>query len=212
MSDGVLKITDLGLMPYLAALSAQEKTLERVASGDVGEILCVEHPPVITLGRHADTRHVLLSDEELKQRGIEVVRTDRGGEATCHNPGQMVIYPILPLGLLGIGVREYVDMLEQAVIDTLAELGVIAARDAQYPGVWIGSNKICAIGIRIKRRVSMHGIALNVSNDLGLFQTIVPCGIQQRGVTTLAHLGVTRALDETRQLFLAKISKRLETR
>src|SRR5690606_6881098 len=116
------------------------------------------------------------------------VKTERGGQITAHEPGQLVLYPILPLAQWGISARRYVNTLEQAVIQLLADYGVEARRDTEHPGVWVEANKICALGIRIKQRVSMHGLALNVTNALDIFSSIVPCGIHGRGVTSLNHV------------------------
>ena len=207
MSDFVLKVTDLGLMPYEAALVAQEQALTRVVAGVTGEIFTVEHPSVITLGRHADLKHVLHPESELTEAGISLVRTERGGEVTCHNPGQLVIYPILPLSRMGLSVRSYVRLLEQSIINTLREVGLAATRDPNYPGVWVGADKICAVGIRIKQRVSMHGIALNIDNDLSIFNRVVPCGIQGRGVTSVSNLGVCASFLQLREIYLLNLTK-----
>jgi lipoate-protein ligase B len=175
-------------MEYRRALAVQEALHARaVAAGeDAGAtILLVEHPSVLTLGKHADPKFLGFAREHFAARGIDIVPIDRGGEVTAHEPGQLVMYPVLRLDAFRLGARAYVELLEDAVIATLAGLGITAARDPRYPGVWVGPNKICAIGIRIKDRVTMHGIALNVANSMALFSEIVPCGIVGRGVTSV---------------------------
>jgi lipoyl(octanoyl) transferase len=143
---------------------------------------------VITLGRTTQDGSLLLSRELLAEQGIDVVEINRGGEATVHNPGQLVGYPIFNLTRSRQDLHWFLRLLEQAVIDTLSECGVEAQRVDGLTGVWIGeSRKICAIGIHCSRWVTSHGFALNVSNDLDLFNAIVPCGIRERGVTSLVR-------------------------
>lgn len=183
---------DVGLMDYAECLKLQQKTHEecvRTCSGHT--VIYVEHPPVLTLGLNADAGFIVWSSEQLQKEGVQVVRTDRGGEVTAHMPGQLVVYPILHLTQLNLGPKKYVQLLEDVVLQTLKAFSIEGRRDEKFPGVWVGSNKICAVGIRIKDRVSMHGIALNICNDLSLFERIVPCGISSaRGVTSMArHLG-----------------------
>lgn len=183
-----LQLIDLGRCPYRDAWDVQRAVhTQVVGSRHDGAIILVEHPPVVTLGKNADPRFVLMAPEALAGLGAEVVQIDRGGEVTAHMPGQLVMYPILRLGQFGLGPKTYVNGLERAVIETLGEYGISAAVSADYPGVWVGTRKICAVGIRIAERVSMHGIALNVDNDFELFQAIVPCGIQGRGVTSMSR-------------------------
>lgn len=175
-------------MDYRRCWELQQRLHARVVR-DPGEafIVTVEHPPVLTFGRHADKRFLLFGEKQLRAEGIDLVDTDRGGEVTAHVPGQLVVYPVLGIEAFRLTPRKYVHLLEQAVIDVLAELGVVAARDPDHPGVWVGTEKICALGVRIQRRVSLHGLALNVSNGLDLFRRIVPCGIQGRGVTSVTR-------------------------
>lgn len=178
---------NLGTISYEDAYRVQEEMHGKVRSGEIpGAVLVLEHYPVLTLGKHADDSFVLIPEKERRERGIDFVRTDRGGEVTAHMPGQIVVYPILPVLALGLGARDYVNVLMQAVIKTVATFGVQARCDADFPGVWVGAKKICAVGVRIRERVSLHGIALNVNNDLDLFNRIIPCGISHLGVTSLA--------------------------
>ena len=158
-------------------------------------ILLVEHPPVITFGRRAETmgqKNLISSSEALSQMGVEVVQSDRGGDVTFHGPGQLVVYPIIRLNDHKLSVGGYVRLLQEAVIDSLRELGVDAHRDDSAIGVWVGdgdgAEKICALGVRIRRGISMHGLALNVTTDLSYFNLIVPCGICNRGVTSMQKL------------------------
>ena len=189
----------LGRVPYAQALRLQE---ERVAARRAGAapdtLLLVEHPPVITLGRAADPAHVLLAADALAERGIEVHECGRGGDVTYHGPGQLVGYPIVQLAPERRDAHRYLRALEQALIDAVAELGIAAHRAAGWTGVWVGNEKLAAIGVRLSTRwITSHGFALNVSSDLSGFTTIVPCGIRGRGVTSLARLsGREITLDE----------------
>lgn len=178
----------LGLRSYEEALAIQELYHERVRSGELsGAVLFVQHKPVLTLGKNADPSLILASSADLRSEGVDCVTTDRGGEVTAHMPGQLVVYPILPLQRMRLPVKSYVEGLQRAVIHTLKGWNLPSVCDSAFPGVWIGSNKICAVGVRIRERVSMHGIALNVNNRLDLFSRIIPCGIRDRGVTSMAQ-------------------------
>ena len=173
-------------------------------------MLAVEHPSVITLGKNADPAHITVPRSILAGKSIEVVATDRGGEVTMHMPGQQVIYPILPISRIGLSVREYVAILENVVIALLGAYGIESHVNPKYPGVWIGNEKICAIGVRIKNRVSMHGLALNVNNRLDLFDVIVPCGITDGGVTSMQKvLGRSINMSTLRMQFSGQFSEHL---
>jgi lipoyl(octanoyl) transferase len=148
------------------------------------EVWFVEHPPVYTLGLRADRTHIL------DARDIPVVATDRGGQVTYHGPGQLVVYPLLDLSRLGLGVRALVQALEESVIDTVAGYGVVAHGRRDAPGVYVGEKKLAALGIRIRRHCSYHGIAINVAMDLEPFSRINPCGYAALEVTQLSELGV----------------------
>lgn len=170
--------------------------------------MLLQHEPVLTLGKNADAGLVLTQPGSLEAAGIEVVATDRGGEVTAHEPGQLVVYPILPLQQLRLPPKRYVDRLLDTVILTLQHFGIAAQSDPDYPGVWVGRDKICAVGIRVKERVSLHGIALNVVNDLKLFRLIVPCGIRERGVTSMENLlGSRPDLSDVTRVWLQKFSE-----
>jgi lipoyl(octanoyl) transferase len=179
----------LGTVAYESALALQEELRQGVTAGTLpDQLLLLEHPPVVTLGRNAGTGNLVLSPEALRARGIAFHRTGRGGDVTFHGPGQLVGYPVLDLNPDRRDVRRYVRDLEEALIRTLAELGVLAGRIPGLTGVWIGDLKIAAIGVRISRWVTTHGFALNVATDLDFFRVIVPCGIADRGVTSLARV------------------------
>lgn len=194
------RVIDLGVMPYERCLEVQRETHARVVAGeDPPTILFVEHPRVLTLGRHADPKFLKFADAFFVKQGIAVVPIERGGEVTAHEPGQQVVYPILRLVDFQLMPKRYVELLEHAVIRALAAFGIAAATHPEHPGVWVGDEKVCAIGVRVKDRASLHGLALNVSNDLELFDMIVPCGIQGKGVTSVARLlGRSVAMDEVK--------------
>jgi lipoate-protein ligase B len=169
--------------------------------------IVVEHPPVVTLGRQANRENVYFSPAELARRGVDVVAIERGGDVTYHGPGQLVIYPIRRLSRF----REVVPLvraLEGAVIDACARFGVAAERWSGHAGVWVERNQICAIGLAIQRMVSLHGIALNVSTDLSYDRLIVPCGLHDRGVTSLAaETDRAVGLSEAKRVLLAELAR-----
>ena len=184
-----LELMDIGRCRYAEALALQERLVAERREGTRGDTLVlVEHEPVYTLGRTADPRNVLLSAEALSQQGIDVVRIGRGGDVTYHGPGQLVGYPIIDLKALGRGVLWHVDMLETAIQATLADFGIDSQRERAHRGVWVGREKVAAIGVRVTRGITMHGFALNVAVELEPFKGIVPCGIQDRGVTSMDRL------------------------
>lgn len=194
-------VLDLGRMPYAAAYAEQVRHVDEVQAararsaphpGTVaGVILLVEHDPVITVSQRAGAgQHLLAGPEVLARHGVEVVPTDRGGDITYHGPGQLVVYPILDLNLLNLGLHEYMRLLEASVIGACATWGIEAKRDSAATGVWVedgdaGLAKVCAMGVRVRRWVSMHGLAINLTTNLEHFGFIVPCGLAGRGVTSL---------------------------
>jgi lipoyl(octanoyl) transferase len=183
------QLRDLGVVPYADALALQLSLhAQRVAGAIPDTLLLLEHPPVITLGKAFHPEHLRYAREFYAQQGIELHPTDRGGDVTCHNPGQLVGYPIFDVSQHGRDLHKFLRDLEQAIIDALRAFGVEAHREAGYTGVWVGDAKIAAIGVKVTKWVSMHGFALNVNNDLRLFQTIVPCGIADRPVTSLQQV------------------------
>jgi lipoyl(octanoyl) transferase len=183
------QLRDLGVVPYADALALQLSLhAQRVAGAIPDTLLLLEHPPVITLGKAFHPEHLRYAREFYAQQGVELHPTDRGGDVTCHNPGQLVGYPIFDVAQHGRDLHKFLRDLEQAIIDALRAFGVEAHREAGYTGVWVGDAKIAAIGVKVTKWVSMHGFALNVNNDLRLFQTIVPCGIADRPVTSLQQV------------------------
>jgi lipoyl(octanoyl) transferase len=197
----------LGRIDYREAWTLQKELLERRAAGEIeDQLLLLEHDAVLTLGRQADESHVLASPKELRRRGIEVIRVERGGEVTYHGPGQLVAYPILRLADRGILVRPLVAALEAAMIATCAELGVETFRRDGHPGCWVAGEpdrgrphrKIGALGLRIERGVSYHGIALNIDVDLRDFELIDACGMPGVVSTSIAEeLGRTAEAPST---------------
>lgn len=196
----------LGRVPYEQALRLQEQIRDQVAAGTAAEtLLLLEHEPVITLGRSADFANVLASPEELHRRGIAVVRTSRGGDVTFHGPGQVVGYPIFRLQR---GVRAHVKAMADGILATLGALGIAGEWRDSHPGVWVSADKICAVGVHVRRRVAMHGFALNVNTDLAAFRTIVPCGLHHAGVTSMAKLLGTTFELETIALHVSRAFER----
>lgn len=182
----------LGVVGYQEGLELQARLVEERRSGAIGDtVLLLEHPPVITLGvkTRQGPRHIIASEEELAREGVSVFETGRGGDVTYHGPGQLVAYPIIDLRPDRCDVHQYVRDLEEVLIRTVAEFGVIGVRVEGLSGVWVGASgrerKIAAIGVRISRWITSHGVALNVSTNLRHFRLIVPCGIADRGVTSL---------------------------
>ena len=191
--DLPLEVRWLGRTPYREAWDLQHELVSKRRNGEISDqLLLLEHPAVLTLGRHSDAAHVLASAEQLSGRGIEVIRIERGGEVTYHGPGQLVAYPIIRLADRGILLKPFVRLLEQAMIDTAAGLGVGAGRRAGYPGVWCDANsaaprKLGALGLRFEGGVTYHGIALNVTTELSDFELIDPCGLPGAEVTSIAN-------------------------
>jgi len=204
----VIHVLQLGRIDYATALELQRSLVELRKRGEIGDVLLLlEHTPVITLGRNAKAEHVLASREQLAARGVEVFECDRGGDVTYHGPGQLVGYPIFDLrGFTTpegprktLGAVEFVRRLEEVLIRTCADFGIVARRVAGRTGVWTEHSdaKIAAIGVHISRGVTSHGFALNVSTDLDAFQLIVPCGIADKSVTSLGReLGTAPALEK----------------
>ncbi|MCC6676903.1 MAG: lipoyl(octanoyl) transferase LipB [Phycisphaerales bacterium] len=232
MTEAPLRIIDLGRLAYQPAYDRQIQEVERVLadraapdSTPVGTLLLVEHDPVITMTpRPGVESHLLASPELLARSGVTVARTDRGGDITYHGPGQLVVYPILDLNRLNLGLHAYMRLLEQAVIDYCASLGFEARRDPAATGAWVNPGtpgtsvisfgepgraaKLCAMGVRIRKWVTFHGLALNVTTNLEHFRLIIPCGLAGRPITSLLQLLGPRCptMDEAR----AGLSQSLE--
>lgn len=185
-----LTISRLGLVPYGEALALQQRLVDARRTGGIPDtLLLLEHPHVVTIGvRRGGAANVVATPERLAELGVELFETGRGGDVTYHGPGQIVAYPILDLKPDRQDVHRYVRDLEEVMIRVCRELGLDAGRLSGLTGVWVGGEKIGAIGVRISRWITSHGFAFNVNTDLDYFRLIVPCGISDRGVTSVAKL------------------------
>ena len=200
-------LRELGRTDYGTALELQRQLVAERQQGLIpDQLLLLDHPHVITLGRNGKAGNVLASDEVLSRAGVGFYPTDRGGDVTYHGPGQLVGYPIVDLREWQRDVGAYVRGVEQAIIDTLADYGISAGRIPKLTGVWVDDRKIAAIGVHISRWVTSHGFALNVSTDLSYFQYIVPCGLT-KPVTSMAALGVVASLHEVGQTLAAHFGR-----
>lgn len=199
-----MNILDLGTCDYERAFEIQLELVEKVQTGKVRDtLILVEHPPVITLGRNAIEENVLMSQIQLKEEGIALHASSRGGDVTYHGPGQLVGYPIFNIKERhGGSIRIFVNNLEEIFIRLLDEVwGISAMRDPCNAGVWIGHEKIVALGLAVKRGVTMHGFAFNVYPDLSHYKAIVPCGLADRGVTSLEKVTGRKAdMDDVKKL------------
>lgn len=204
-----VEVRRLGRLPYDEALALQRGLVEERRAGTVGDLLLlVEHPAVLTLGVRGDggRSHILATDEELAARQIEVFETGRGGDITYHGPGQIVGYPIIDLNPDRRDVHRYVRDIEEVLIRVTADFGITTARIAGLTGVWAGDEKLAAIGVRIQRWITSHGFALNHTTDLSAFGLIVPCGIADRGVTSLEKLGCSASRAEIEARIVARFA------
>ena len=214
---GPLRPEHLGILGYGEALLRQRAAHAEVAAGGPERVLLVEHPPVVTLSRRRGVRgHLLVSEEALAARGVALEETDRGGDVTAHGPGQLVAYPILRLGDHGLNLSRYMRLLESVVIETAAAFGVTAAREAGATGVWVArpgrpDAKLCALGVRIAKNTTLHGLALNVTTDLSLFGLIDPCGLGHRPVTSLRELlgEGCPGMEEVQRVLVERLVERL---
>jgi lipoyl(octanoyl) transferase len=192
-----IQVIQPGLISYKEGLELQQQARRWVVDGELaGVLILLEHQPVITAGRSGGRENLRATLSGLQAEQIDFVETDRGGNITCHNPGQLVGYPVLNLSYWQEDVHCYVEQLEEVLIRTVAHYGILAGRKARYTGVWAGNRKLAAIGVSVRRWITGHGFALNISNDLSLFQQIVPCGIEEFGVASLRTFGVTASLAE----------------
>jgi lipoyl(octanoyl) transferase len=204
------EVRQLGRMQYGEALELQQRLVaERKQALIPDQLLLLEHPHVITLGRNGHLENLLASDQVMERAGISFYPTDRGGDVTYHGPGQLVGYPILDLRDWKRDVGAYVRGLEQAIIDTVGEYGIEAGRIPKLTGVWVGERKIAAIGVHLSRWVTSHGFALNVHTDLSYFQYIVPCGLT-KPVASMAQYGVRATLEEVGERFTANFCRIFE--
>lgn len=199
LQDGWL--VNLGQAKYLEVLDLQRRLVE-LRQGNVvpDTLLLVEHEPIITLGRRGSTDNILSSAAELALQGIRIQKAERGGDVTYHGPGQLVCYPIVHLTQRNLSVRRFVDLLEETIIQVLADFGIQASREPQHRGVWVSHLKVAALGVAIRRWVSFHGIALNVSPNMAHFCHINPCELKSEQVTSMAKLlGETPSMEEVIQ-------------
>ncbi len=213
MNGQVLKLIDLGRRSYDETWALQKDLHGRTVADPTApaHLVLVEHPPVITLGRRADKAHVLQSPAELERRGVQLRKVDRGGDVTYHGPGQLVVYPIMRLSGARRDVHGYFRSMEGVVIGLLGEYGIPAGRQPGLTGVWVGDDKICAMGVAIKRWITYHGLALNVNTDLDRFRLIRPCGIVGKGVTSIAKvLGREVPMEEVSVRLVRHFAKEFE--
>ncbi len=196
-----LSITDCGLSDYRQVLQVQHQLHEKRRRGEIpNTVLLVEHTPVITLGARQSANKLQASHEELAKCNINVVESRRGGGSTAHNPGQLVFYPILNLKQLDLGISEYIRALEEIGIELLLQFGVQAKRRKGYPGLWVGAGKIASIGVRVSKFVTYHGMAINVQNDLSIFDFIIPCGLDNIEMTSvLKETGKRHTMNQVKE-------------
>ena len=208
----MIEVQNRGLLAYQQAWDLQKNVVaQRIAGTIADQLILCEHPHVYTFGKSADRSNLLISPDFLEAIGAQSFEIERGGDITYHGPGQLVGYPILNLHLRQMGVKKYVDLLEDSIIQTVAQFGIEATRIDGLTGIWIDDvipRKIAAIGIKISRGVTMHGFALNVGTDLSYYNHIVPCGITDKGVTSMAKetggiLGVDEVIPTYIQCFSA---------
>jgi lipoyl(octanoyl) transferase len=205
--DVACELTDLGRVRYAEAMEMQHRLVEQRKRGEIpDQLLIVEHPHVVTLGRNAHMANVLASPAVLERAGIEMHASDRGGDVTYHGPGQIVGYPIVDLREWKRDVGAYLRALEQVLIETLREFGITGSRVAGATGVWVDGAKVAAMGVHISRWVTSHGFALNVDPDLDYFRYIVPCGLEQP-VTSMRALGSSAGREEVVAAIAAAFAK-----
>jgi lipoate-protein ligase B len=202
---------DGGARPYADIWALQRDLVRARQAGIIPDtLILVEHQPVVTMGRSAEQAHLLAPRDLLASRGIDLFEVERGGSATYHGPGQLVGYPILDLRRWGEDVGRYMRTLETTIIDTVAAYGIVADRRAGYPGVWVNGAKICAMGVAIKRRITMHGFALNVSTDLDGFAMINPCGLGLPVTSMTALLRRPLDLSDVRTMCATRFAERFD--
>ncbi|MFC1633584.1 lipoyl(octanoyl) transferase LipB [Planctomycetota bacterium] len=197
-----VQVCDCGLVDYREMLQKQIKLCKKRQQGTIpNTILLVEHPSVITLGARQNRNKMLVSRSDLERKNIDIVNIRRGGGTTAHNPGQLVIYPILHLQQLGLCIREYIRKLETIGAELLSHLGVKSTGNDCNPGLWIQKKKIASIGVRVSRFTTYHGMAVNIQNDLNIFEYIVPCGLDNVEMTSiLKETGKCHSMTEVKKL------------
>ena len=196
-----LQIRDCGLADYRQILQLQQLLRAKRQQNEIpNTVLIVEHPAVITLGARQSSNRLLVNRDDLVQKHIDVVDVRRGGGTTAHNPGQLVFYPILNLQKTGLGINEYIRELEAIGAELLKQLDVHSTRRKGAPGLWIGERKIASIGVRVSRSITYHGMAINIQNDLSIFDFIVPCGLDNVEMTSvLKETGKHHSMDQIKQ-------------
>ena len=209
IATNIIDILDLGLSPFKEVWDLQKELVKKRQNGQIKDTLILaEHEPVYTLGKNANENHILQNSP----RDVKTYQIERGGDVTYHGPGQLVGYPIMDLHNYNKSISCYMRSLEQLIIDTLAEFRVTAERKDGLTGVWVGDEKIAALGVRVTRWITMHGFALNVSPDLTYYSGIIPCGIFEYGVTSMAkQLTDEVAVDSVKQVLIEKFMNQFQT-
>jgi len=197
-------VHDCGLVRYRDAFKFQLTLLEhRLKNNVLNTVLLLEHKPVITLGARQSENKLLVSEEDIKEKGIDIEATDRGGGTTAHNPGQIIVYPVIDIKSLGLGVNEYIRKLEAVGIEFLEQLDIKGQRKKGFPGLWVGEKKIGSVGVKVKKWITFHGMAINIKNDLSIFENIVPCGLED--------VEITNVLKETgKEYSMSDVKRRLK--
>jgi lipoate-protein ligase B len=201
-------IYDLGTISYEDALQVQKRLIDIVSQGLFDVLLLLEHPPCLTIGRFRGEEDIIAAPETLTGEGISIFHTNRGGGVTYHGPGQLVGYPILNLMKNKLGVSRYIWKLEEVVLKTLLSSGIHGGRVSGHPGVWVGEEKLCSIGLRIVQGITMHGFALNVNPNLHHFEFIHPCGLTDKKITSISRLmGYEVTVDDIKESLLKAFSQ-----
>ncbi len=206
--NGKIQFCDFGEIEYRKALRLQHHMIEGIHSGQIDHpvLLFLEHPSVFTLGKNGGRENLMVSESFLKEKSIQIVQIERGGNITYHGPGQLIAYPIIHLNTMALAVIDYVERLEEVMIRTAADFGIEAERNKKNRGVWIGPNKLGSIGIAIRRGISFHGLAMNINNSLTPFSWINPCGLEGTRMTSLKKesgkkIGMQQAKESMKKYF-----------
>ena len=205
----MVEVHDLGLTTYEKGQKKQKEIYEYVLNNKKidGVLIFLEVDPVITTAYSSERGEVIFSEEKLSEKGIKCIKVNRGGKTTLHGPGQLICYPILNLEKFGKDLHKYLRNLEEVVINILKELNIDSGRKDKYTGVWVGEEKICAMGIHVKKWITTHGIALNNNIDLSLFDSIIPCGIKDAGVTSIKNSGIEVEMSILKEKFIENFNK-----
>lgn len=198
-----LQIEDWGLIEYQQAYARQRRIVDEVIAGGQGRLVFCEHPPVLTLGRMTNPDSLLFTRDQIQERGVDVVSIDRGGDVTLHSPGQLVVYAIMDLNKNGRDLKAYLEKLEQVTIDLLKDFGILAISIPGQRGVFVGRDKIVSIGVGVRKWVTYHGLGINVSTDLSLFDLIKPCGLSVRMTSMQKLLGRPVEMKDVHKAFIS---------